>query len=1014
MIESESIAICSLPMYHVWCTVRQMPERNRRSIASVRMAKDSMVAYPTKRTWPHVLVVVTLFVASLQFPSALVPESWRIEELASCGRAIWTKFEQEIARWQRAHRAVTPDQETAVLSVSESRMLLTSLVLKKPGARKVDPARQVTRSESSDQDALPPSQVLHPPVASRSTARPTLQTTSEDSTDDSEPLVAWHDEPTSGLGPFQSYPSHEATNEAGHSDVPAAPDGRRQLAGESQSDKMGPSPSNPSPPRYTPPHLKAPAPPATESPSSSVEVAGTAESIRGRGETNEVAPPISVESSLGIDLPATDQQNLSDWLPKQQPAPKAGKNDLVLNQAWPFPTSLHELLKSFPPESMQVASWKAQVNDQLSVLQSQRQLDDEQSKVALRELQQLVSDAPSLEIYLTGNNRINLRRVRFAVERRVAIWWHIRSLAAAQKATPHIVEPVSSYGLLQDVSRHLATQSNADGWSDYLLLDQLKKVSTQTWGTDAAVRRRVARQVLQRLDASELNGAQQQFLAAPVFGRLETEMLKWADGDVDLVKLANVIEQYEDVKSAALAGEVVELMDSVRYSRRGGAQPLYDALNLHYRNANVRISVTGKLMNDLLPVLKPIQQQIRDHILGAEVVGQNQTQANLQVRLVPDEGRIRLRLLANGVSQSQTVSSRGPVRFLSRDRSNFVADKDLIVGTNGVFVTRARATSHNRSTLVDVESDYDEVPLLGWVIRHLARDEHAENRPLLRAQVNQRVRRRASRQLDESVHQRLTGAEERIDTSVLEPLRNLAIDPQTVEMRTTKERATVRFRLASHRQLAAYTPRPRALKDSAMSLQLHESAANNVLHQLKLEDRRFELEALLQELASQLGIERTDIDDQLPEGVEVRLGNERPIQFEFDDGRVLVSIHLQELKVPRRKTYRNFIVRARYLPAIDGTNVNLEREGGIELISDQIRFRDQIALRGIFTKVMTRNHKLNVLRGRIQNNAQLNDLAITQFEARDGWIGISLGKQRRDRVADVGQASDGPTSPRHR
>ena len=208
--------------------------------------------------------------------------------------------------------------------------------------------------------------------------------------------------------------------------------------------------------------------------------------------------------------------------------------------------------------------------------------------------------------------------------------------------------------------------------------------------------------------------------------------------------------------------------------------------------------------------------------------------------------------------------------------------------------------------MLGVESDYDQIPLLGWIVRQIALDEHRDSRPLVRSEVRQRVRRRASQQLDASIHEKLAGAESRIDDAILKPLRKLQLDPQAIEMRTTSQRVVMRLRLASSEQLAAYTPRPRALADNVLSMQLHESAANNMLDQVKLDNASFELEDLMVRLRETLGIERSDFHEEIPEGVSVRLGNDRPIQFEFSDDRVLVTVKIQRLKTPRR-TFRNFV-----------------------------------------------------------------------------------------------------------
>jgi hypothetical protein len=404
------------------------------------------------------------------------------------------------------------------------------------------------------------------------------------------------------------------------------------------------------------------------------------------------------------------------------------------------------------------------------------------------------------------------------------------------------------------------------------------------------------------------------------------------------------------------------------------------------------------MLNDLLPILQPLEERIRDTILGAQVTGHNRTWTDLRLQLVPDDEQLRLRLEAHGQTQSRTVSSKWPVRLYTRNRSTFQADKELMVSANGVSVTRASATAQGQSQLLDIRTEYDQIPLLGWVLRQVARDEHQDNRGQLRAHFQDRVSREARRQLDESVHDRLTGVENRVEQAILEPLRQLQVDPHAIEMRTTANELSMRFRVATSDQLAAYTPRPRALHDSQLSMQLHESAPNNLLQQLHLEGLRIELEALMQRLSERLRIERQDIHEDIPEKVVLRLGNERPIQFEFDNDRVLVTVRITELSTPNRN-WRNFVVRGRYKADIARTYVELERDGGIELISEQLGFRDQVALRGIFTKVMTRNHRLNILRGRFEQNAHLAQLGITQFIARDGWIGISVGPMRRENVA---------------
>ena len=188
-------------------------------------------------------------------------------------------------------------------------------------------------------------------------------------------------------------------------------------------------------------------------------------------------------------------------------------------------------------------------------------------------------------------------------------------------------------------------------------------------------------------------------------------------------------------------------------------------------------------------------------------------------------------------------------------------------------------------------------------------------------------------------------------------------------------------------------------------MQMHQSAINNIVQQMELSGQRIELEELIERLGNRLGVARKDIHSEIPQDVQIRLADGQPLGVEFDDDCVMVAIRISEL-VTRRRTYRNFVVRARYTANVDDFNLNLVREGGIELISEQIGFRDQFALRGIFTKVMANDHRLKILRGRFEEDPRLARLVVNQFTVQDGWIGISVGEPApgiREALRSVGR-----------
>jgi hypothetical protein len=192
-------------------------------------------------------------------------------------------------------------------------------------------------------------------------------------------------------------------------------------------------------------------------------------------------------------------------------------------------------------------------------------------------------------------------------------------------------------------------------------------------------------------------------------------------------------------------------------------------------------------------------------------------------------------------------------------------------------------------------------------------------------------------------------------------------------------------------QLAAHTPRPVAPSDRLLCVQIHESTLNNTIEQLRLQGKRCELGELYCDLAEAFQRPVVEIPEDVPEGVTVQFANRNPIALRCDDNRVAVTINIAELKNHRRKTWRNFTVRAYYTPDASQQDANLVRDGYIQLAGRRLGTMDQIALRGIFTKVLSRNRTFNLINNELIQNPRMCDVHVTHFVVRDGWISVALG-----------------------
>jgi hypothetical protein len=225
------------------------------------------------------------------------------------------------------------------------------------------------------------------------------------------------------------------------------------------------------------------------------------------------------------------------------------------------------------------------------------------------------------------------------------------------------------------------------------------------------------------------------------------------------------------------------------------------------------------------------------------------------------------------------------------------------------------------------------------------------------------------------------------------PLQQLGLEPEAVDMKTTAERLVVRYRLAGHSQLGASTPRPQAPGDSLLSVQIHESAMNNIADSLGLRGRQYELRSLFRAVAAKFGKTDYVVPEDVPEDVVIQMADDEPIRFIIDGDRVEIKLRIAMLCNGRRQVWKNFEVRAVYGPVSDGLQVQIVRDGYINLKGKRLSLRDQVALRGIFSKVLAQQPDIDFMQ-KLAEDPRLKKMRVLQYVMRDGWVGIAIGHER--------------------
>jgi hypothetical protein len=128
----------------------------------------------------------------------------------------------------------------------------------------------------------------------------------------------------------------------------------------------------------------------------------------------------------------------------------------------------------------------------------------------------------------------------------------------------------------------------------------------------------------------------------------------------------------------------------------------------------------------------------------------------------------------------------------------------------------------------------------------------------------------------------------------------------------------------------------------------------------------------------------------VPEGVSIRLADRDGAKILFEDDQVVMELRVKRIAENDETLYRNFVVRARYRPVVEGLQVKLVRTGVLELSGDRLDFRQQIALRAIFSKVFSENRALTLLKDEHLDDPRVQGLAVGQIIMNQGWLGVSL------------------------
>ena len=719
-------------------------------------------------------------------------------------------------------------------------------------------------------------------------------------------------------------------------------------------------------------------------------------------DDKELTPPPVARASK-MPEPAMLLQALGELQMKTDPRLRASVPRYVNRR--PIPSI--NVQPNAQPNASEIASqWIIEVQAVLNDLIFEHGLENSQSENDLDRLAKLSSQVTQFSSKLTDHELARqLNSTAYSLQRRLEVWSAIQSgldNTSIALSSPRMLESSreSLLATVLQVESYLQDKQNGDHWQEFLLLDKLK-----TWASSPEVKwvpgEKIPAEVLGRLRWPKFQPAHQRFLSQPIFDELAAHLVVWGRDPQDYRQLLKDVEGLEADSISRVRAPIAASIQVLRLSDQKQQNSVAAVLEKHYRNANLRLSVTGELLERFLPDAEYEIRPVRQRILGADTKGDLAMKTDLSLLLIPDQAAWNVGIGVASEMLSLTRSTKGPAVFHNTSRAQTQTSRFLHVDPEGYQVTAQPTSVNSRDYLRKMSTDYDGLPVLGDFVRLLVREQFDQKRSLSQRITQRIIARETDDEVDRRLRESLQTAEKGLEDRIVGPLNKLNLNPTVVSMRTDEKRLSIRYRVANESQLGAFTSRPRAPTNSLLSMQMHESSINNAIERIGFSGRTWTLPELYQRLQQVFGGANWKLPEDLPTDIQVRFAAKRPATVKLEDGKLHLTLRIAEWNQPSKNLkIERFYVTSSYIPVANGLHAELVRDGVVQITTSGPRM-ERVPLRIIFAKVFLARPEIPLISPALATDSRSEGLAVSQLEIRDGWLAAAISHADSEQAAEV-------------
>lgn len=582
----------------------------------------------------------------------------------------------------------------------------------------------------------------------------------------------------------------------------------------------------------------------------------------------------------------------------------------------------------------------------------------------------------------------------------------VENLSAAPEASASAIASA-----VAETSKWLNNVRNGDLWASYLHLADLSASAQDV---------NVLKQVQKNLSPVEtMNEEQQKFLTRPQLQGLKAAVdaalagLAYEGDDPgaraelqrQINRLSIALLSYETNRLAQDAETARSLYRAVRGRFPEAANVLRPHIMNHYFNHNVHFTLSEDLLSRLVSDYRSQTGRIADCIMGAWVTGSQVTSVNVSADIRPSQNSARFVIQATGNTKSNTVARKDPATVRTVGDHHFYMSKPVEFVGRDLTGSTGNINVNINSRTVGVSTRYDGIPLIGGIVRNIARREVANSKGKADAYTAQRLRDEAMPEFETEVNNQLSELESALQKTLNSLDRN-GVGPESISARSSNTHIAVSSRTMGISRLGGSAQPPVLLSARGMAIQLHETALNNTLDALGFNGRSMPEKDVVDELESALGellqrevsLRRDDQEsadttqqpaDEEPEPPTTFVFSATdPIRAHFADDQVILVMRTAVLQEGKEDIPEQVITIPIQVSMVDGKLVLDPGTIGVNSREETNRVR-QITRANQIRRILARQ----IIRRELDATFDIQAagdrslmLTLTQIQLVDGWL----------------------------